>query len=54
MILLVVFWVIAENNSTCEKDILIRDWSKLGKFLKKHHVLIIFNPQAVMLRVPNL
>ena len=25
MILLVVFWVIAWNNSTCEKGILIRD-----------------------------
>ena len=31
----VVFWVIAENNSTCQKGLLIReDQNRLGKFLK--------------------
>jgi len=50
---MVVFWVIASNNSTCEKGTLIRDENKLGKFLRKHHVVIIFHPQAIVLKVPN-
>ena len=34
MIMMVVYWVFAQNNSTCEQGILIRDENKLGKFLK--------------------
>ena len=54
MFMMVVFWVIASNNSTCKKGILIRDENTRGSFLKKHCVLIIFNPQAIVLRVPHL
>ena len=54
MIIIVAFWVIAYNKSTCEKGILKRD-QQSRKVPEKHHVLMImFNPQAVMLRMPHL
>ena len=58
MITTVVFGVIAYNDNTCEKGVLIKQYflvlEQTRKVPKKHHVLIIFNPQAIVLRVPNL
>ena len=49
--IITVFWVIAQNNSNCGKD--HGSEIRTRKVPEKHHVLIIFNLQAIMLRVPD-
>lgn len=44
-VLLVVVWVIAWNDQRLEQT---------RKVPEKHHMLIILNPQATALRVPDL
>ena len=54
VIIKVVFQVIAQNNSICNKGHIDQRLEQTRNVPEKHHVLIIFNPKAFMLRVPNL